>query len=689
MDKNNEEENNPLNVQKQISFPDIYLEYFLNSITESTILKLYSKLKLYESKGYITHDKYLESMKETFDDPIKEQIQKNYDEENNEFDNLTNISIDMKNIEETINEIYELYFLRFREIKCILKNNKTVFYLTDFKPENYINSYNVICSITIFLKSCFENKIKLLFKFTDIDEDGFLNESEIRQMITTCNFLFCEEGNFINTNSSILAQSLTNHKVNDILKEILYEPGRLYPILEEEKYINFDVLYKSIKLIKDYKYRIIPFYINLKQCLNNVKKEKIIQINDKHKYDFIKISSSLFSNKAIGGHKNMKNQKSISCPYINSIIKPKRITKDNETINRIELPNISKSFFTKRSNDLKYTNKSVYINYNKKDLNEKSSKTNIIFNYKSRNHPFYKNKLIVKKAKTFKDLLRETTIIEMKDEKTNETNKNFNKNSYYNYDNREVKYFFEANYDKIKNIEVEPGLIKFINNDHFNNTNIGNVSTHNINNINKQNIEKKKKNSEKNVSFIFNKDKSLDNYIVQEEKTSEDQENKSKTSNDERKKMKKIKIMNFSDNIEKNKNIQPVNTNILNNLYKTNNAFRNQSIRPTLRKRTQTNKENFQKNKLNSTLIDGRRYKTLDEVFHEINVQENKFNSDSYGGFGVNLMNGFEMIKEQQKNIKKLLGECDKKDLSMAFHKSFLNKCKKLKKQKNRNKSIN
>lgn len=51
---------------------------------------------------------------------------------------------------------------------------------------------------------------------------------------------------------------------------------------QEEKYINFDLLYRSIKLIKDYKYKIIPCYINLKQCLNNIKKEKIIQINDKH-----------------------------------------------------------------------------------------------------------------------------------------------------------------------------------------------------------------------------------------------------------------------------------------------------------------------------------------------------------------------------------------------------------------------
>jgi hypothetical protein len=287
MNKNEDISNNN---QNKILIPDIYLEEFQNSITEARIKNLYLKLKNYESKGYITHDKYLQSMKEIFDEPIKELI-KIKEDLDYDYDSISNINKEnhLINIEDNINEIYELYFLRFREMKCIIKNNKTVFYLTDFKPENFISSYNIICSLIIFLKSCFDNKIRLLFNLTDIDEDGFLNENEIRNMITTCNFLFCEEGNTINTNSSILAQSLTNYKVNEIIKEILYDPGNLYVVLEEEKYINFDVLYKSIKLVKDYKYKIIPCFINLKQCLNNIKKEKVIKINDKHKYDFIAI----------------------------------------------------------------------------------------------------------------------------------------------------------------------------------------------------------------------------------------------------------------------------------------------------------------------------------------------------------------------------------------------------------------
>ena len=434
MNKNEEEYTTGIiNKQNLIIVPDLYFEEFLDSITESRIKSLYLKFKLYESKGYITHDKYLLSMKETFDEPIKASLKKKFDDINYNIENPIDTTSTM---EKYINEIYELYFERFREIKCIIKNNKTVFYLTDFKMENFISSYNLICSLIIFFKSCFENKIKLLFKLTDIDEDGFLNENEITHMIATCNFLFCEESNIINTNSSILSQSLMNIRVKNILKEILYDPGNLYIILEEEKYINFESLYNSIKLVKDYKYKIIPWYVNLKQCLNNIKKEKIIQINDKYKRDFIKISSSLFSNRSMGIHRNFKLKKNFSAPYLNTILKMKKIIKNNDSNNQLELPNINKNFFYRKNSISKLT-----IN------NSSFNKTSDI------NKPTTNAKLVIEKKKTFKELLRETTIIEMEDEKNKniETNKNFNKNNYYNHDIREVKYIFEANFDKIRN----------------------------------------------------------------------------------------------------------------------------------------------------------------------------------------------------------------------------------------------
>ena len=719
MNKNEEESTNGKINKQNLIIPDIYLEEFLDSITEARIKSLYLKLKLYESKGYVTHDKYLLSMKETFDEAIKFSLKKKFDDARYYNENPIDMNI---NMETYINELYELYFLRFREIKCIIKNNKTVFYLTDIKLENFISSYNVICSMTIFFKSCFENKIKLLFNLTDVDEDGFLNENEIKHMIATCNFLFCEETNIINTNSSILSQSLMNIKVNNILKEILYDPGNLYIVLEEEKYINFNMLFNSIKLVKDYKYKIIPGYVNLKQCLNNIKKEKIIQINDKYKYDFIKVSSSLFCNRTMGTHRSLKYHKNFSAPYLSTILKPKKITKSNDinTTTQLELPNINKTFFYKRNSVVKVSKKVLYNDLYKNKSNEKSQNNlnNSLYSKTSEmNKQTSKNKLVIEKNKTFRELMRETTIIEMEDEKNknSETNKNFNKNIYYNHDNREIKYIFEANFDKIRNIEVEPGLIKFINpnaNEYNISSNSNNqTNTHNTNILKSKStvdtFETKKKNNEKTVNFNFNKEKDIHSSIVQEEKFSEDQGNKSKTSINEGKKTKKIKIINFSENQNdkiKIKKYTPT-VNIQENIYKTINAQNNGNKlanfyrSPNSRQTSLRNKVNFvnnknainiQKNIMNLNINEEKRYKTLDEVFHEIRIQENKFNSDSYSGYSASLVNGLKKIHEEKRDIKKLLGESDKKDLSLAFHKNYLSKLAKRKRQQIiRSKSVN
>ena len=278
--------------------PEQNFENFQNSLTENKIKKLYLKLKEHEKKGFVKYNKFLLCMKSIFDpDSLQDE---NKSEESNKSSINTNKSSYSGDSESKINkksyydEIFDLIFKRFREIKCIIKNNKNIFYLTDYKKENYINSYNLICALTIFLKTSFENKIKLLFDLTDIDEDGYLNRYEIENMITSINHLFGEEVSTINTHSSILSQSLTNIKINNIIYELIYGQGNLYnKFIEEKNYINFDTFYRGLKNIKNYKYRIIPCFINFRDCLFSQKSEKMINVKEKNKKDFINISSEL------------------------------------------------------------------------------------------------------------------------------------------------------------------------------------------------------------------------------------------------------------------------------------------------------------------------------------------------------------------------------------------------------------
>ena len=153
-----------------------------------------------------------------------------------------------------------------------------------------------------------------------------------------------------------------------------------------------------------------------------------------------------------------------------------------------------------------------------------------------------------------------------------------------------------------------------------------------------------KNSSKKNVSFNFSKD------MVQEEKSSEGQESKSKTSNNDIKKIKKLKI-NYSYNDKLQYNFKAKTGDLIKQSktlnFKEIKSVKNQEkvnnlpnfTRNNYRKNTNRNKVNiFNKNKvniLNSIYSEGRRYKTLDEIFGEIKNQENKYNNDSYGGINA------------------------------------------------------
>ena len=74
---------------------------------------------------------------------------------------------------------------------------------------------------------------------------------------------------------------------------------------------------------------------------------------------------------------------------------------------------------------------------------------------------------------------------------------------------------------------------------------------------------------------------------------------------------------------------------------------------------------------MESKIKEEKKYKTLDEVFNEINNQEKKINSDSYGKYGQYLAKTLSKIHEEQKDLKKLIGQNDKKDNMNFFEKSY------------------
>lgn len=136
--------------------------------------------------------------------------------------------------------VFDLIFKRFKSVKYDIKsesvkcenttNNlhtktnleKDIYYVNDIgQEEKEIDVYEIAIALSIYIKCDFKEKIKLLFDITDVDEDGYINETEIRYMITTVNFIFSDEESLIGSNSTIVNQSLANIKSQQIFNKIM------------------------------------------------------------------------------------------------------------------------------------------------------------------------------------------------------------------------------------------------------------------------------------------------------------------------------------------------------------------------------------------------------------------------------------------------------------------------------------
>lgn len=258
--------------QQENLIPQKILTDFENSLTVETIQNLSKKFEQFEKSGIITHKKSISIMTETFCTGI-----------------LNNTAV------QKYQTLFELIFNRFLKRNYNVRNTQENYYVTKMSTEDNISIYEVCCALTVFIKIEFIEKIRLLFNLTDIDGDGYVNEKEIIKLMMTLNLIYSKEETPIDTDSTILNQSLINIKNNQNLNLLFYNPGGLKTILDNELCVNFDTFYNSLIKIPGYKFKIFPSFLNLLDALRDELKEKKIVIKRSYKDDFIKIANEIVS----------------------------------------------------------------------------------------------------------------------------------------------------------------------------------------------------------------------------------------------------------------------------------------------------------------------------------------------------------------------------------------------------------
>ena len=208
------------------------------------------------------------------------------------------------------NGIYDLIFERFKEKKCVFTTNISqspkIYSLSYIISTEKIELYVVELFFCCIMQSQFKKKIETMFYISDLDDDGLINEREIKRIILTTNKLFCEESSEYFSDSTLIQQSLSSLKAKKALHKLLYSQGELEKKFLICKYISFDEFYDSLIKIENFKYDVIPTFINLKKCLLTKRNEIEFDMNKKCKKDFLKISYEL-----INKNNNLNNIRNI------------------------------------------------------------------------------------------------------------------------------------------------------------------------------------------------------------------------------------------------------------------------------------------------------------------------------------------------------------------------------------------
>ena len=271
------------------------------------------------------------------------------------------------------NGIYDLIFERFKEKKCVFTTNISqspkIYSLSYIISTEKIELYVVELFFCCIMQSQFKKKIETMFYISDLDDDGLINEREIKRIILTTNKLFCEESSEYFSDSTLIQQSLSSLKAKKALHKLLYSQGELEKKFLICKYISFDEFYDSLIKIENFKYDVIPTFINLKKCLLTKRNEIEFDMNKKCKKDFLKISYEL-----INKNNNLNNIRNILKKCFDKKIIKKKMKID-------PLKEIKEKKEKEREKKLKRM-----IQIKKKEYMEKIP-------YKT-NSSFYKNKII-------------------------------------------------------------------------------------------------------------------------------------------------------------------------------------------------------------------------------------------------------------------------------------------------------
>ena len=154
--------------------------------------------------------------------------------------------------------------------------------------DDKIDLHDIIIALTLLSRASYEEKLRLVFKLTDVDEDGCLSPEEIYKMIEVIERIFISETTNISIGSKVLLEQLSRERAMRRYEWAMRSVGNLESkCMKEDGLITFDEFNEVLLKMPQLRSQLLPKYINMKAVLKNIIQEPVYEISEGMRDEFL------------------------------------------------------------------------------------------------------------------------------------------------------------------------------------------------------------------------------------------------------------------------------------------------------------------------------------------------------------------------------------------------------------------
>lgn len=171
-----------------------------------------------------------------------------------------------------------------------------------------IDLHDIILALTLLSRIDEDKKLlrepyTVIFELTDMDEDGCLTPEEIGKMFEVIEKIFAKERADLHIQSRVLLEQLSRVKARRCYEWAMVAGNLEAKIQKDEGLITFLEFSETLNQMPKLRQQLLPHYRDLRTVLTDIPSEKVYQVSDYYRDDFVMFRYELHTIFAAGMRK--------------------------------------------------------------------------------------------------------------------------------------------------------------------------------------------------------------------------------------------------------------------------------------------------------------------------------------------------------------------------------------------------